>query len=179
MRGWWSRLPIVAYPHLRPAALRLGYAAALPFVVGAAAVLLARGGMKDHAAAALGACAATVVSFRGGIHWGFGFRTTQPPSSMFMWGVVPALMNRTPSTITNPRAGRAQLIRRQFRRLLTRSGSACGGRRDPQVRRLVLCRADVVSPDESLFAQTEPRTRLHWTSEGITCACSAGRMRLD
>ncbi len=88
MRGWWSRLPIVAYPHLRPAALRPGYAAALPFVVGAAAVLLARGGMKDHAAAALGACAATVVALRGGIPRGFGFRTTRPPSSLFIQGVV-------------------------------------------------------------------------------------------
>jgi hypothetical protein len=93
MKGWWSRLPTVADPHLRPAALRLGVAAVLPFVVGAAAVLLARGAMKDQAAAALGAYASTVVSFLGGIHWGFGFRTSQPPSSLFLWGVVPSLVS--------------------------------------------------------------------------------------
>ena len=91
MKGWWSSPPTVADPHLRPVALRLGYVAMLPFMIGAAAVLLARGAAQDHAAAALGAYAATVVSFLGGIHWGFGFRTSQPPSSLFLWGVVPSL----------------------------------------------------------------------------------------
>ena len=79
-----------SHPH--PAATRLGYVALLPFVVGAAAVLIARGAAQAHAAAALSAYAATVVSFLGGIHWGFGFRTSRPPASLFVWGVVPSLV---------------------------------------------------------------------------------------
>ena len=79
-----------SHPH--PAATRLGYVALLPFVVGAAAVLIARGAAQAHAAAALSAYAATVVSFLGGIHWGFGFRSSRPPASLFVWGVVPSLV---------------------------------------------------------------------------------------
>ena len=78
--------------HPHPVAVRLGYVALLPFVVGAAAVLLAQGAAQAHAAAALSAYAATVVSFLGGIHWGFGFRTSRPPASLFVWGVVPSLV---------------------------------------------------------------------------------------
>ena len=78
--------------HPHPVATRLGYVALLPFVVGAAAVLIARGNAQAHAAAALSAYAATVVSFLGGIHWGFGFRTSRPPASLFVWGVVPSLV---------------------------------------------------------------------------------------
>ncbi len=77
--------------HPHPAAVRLGYLALLPFVAGAAAVLIARGAAQDHAAAALSTYAATVVSFVGGIHWGFGFRTLQPSASLFLWGVIPSL----------------------------------------------------------------------------------------
>ena len=78
--------------HPQPVAVRLGYVALLPFVVGAAAVLIARGAAQAHAAAALSAYAATVVSFLGGIHWGFGFRTSRPPASLFVWGVMPSLV---------------------------------------------------------------------------------------
>lgn len=78
--------------HPHPVAVRLGYLALLPFVVGAAAVLIARGVAQDHAAAALSAYAATVVSFVGGIHWGFGFRVSRPPASLFLWGVLPSLV---------------------------------------------------------------------------------------
>lgn len=74
-----------------PLAVRLGYVSLVPFVAGAAAVLIARGAAQEHAAAALGGYAATVVSFLGGIHWGFGFRTPQPRASLFLWGVVPSL----------------------------------------------------------------------------------------
>lgn len=62
-------------------------------MVGAAALLLNRGATRDHAAAALRAYAATVVSFLDGIHWGFGFRTSQPPSSMLLWGAMPSLVS--------------------------------------------------------------------------------------
>ena len=78
--------------HRHPVATRLGYVALLPFVVGAAVVLMARGNTQAHAAAALSAYAATVVSFLGGIHWGFGFRASRPPASLFVWGVVPSLV---------------------------------------------------------------------------------------
>ena len=37
------------------------------------------------------AYATTVVSFLGGILWGIGFWTSQPPASLFLWGVVPSL----------------------------------------------------------------------------------------
>ncbi len=77
---------------LRPAAVRLGRIALLPFVAGAAAVLITRGAVQQHAASALVAYAATVVSFIGGIHWGFGFRASDPPASLFVWGVVPSLV---------------------------------------------------------------------------------------
>ncbi len=81
----------MADPHPHRVVVRLGYVALLPFVVGAAAVLIARDAAQDRAAAALSAYAATVVSFLGGIHWGFGFRTLQPSPSLFLWGVVPSL----------------------------------------------------------------------------------------
>ena len=73
-------------------AARLGYLALLPFVAGAAGVLLARGAAQAHAAAALTAYAATVVSFLGGIHWGFAFRMSKPPTSLLLWGVMPAIV---------------------------------------------------------------------------------------
>lgn len=82
---------MMAVPHPAPVAVRLGYVALVPFVVGAAAVLVARGAAQDHAAVSLSAYAATVISFLGGIHWGIGFRTSQPPASLFLWGVVPSL----------------------------------------------------------------------------------------
>ncbi|MCY7319273.1 MAG: DUF3429 domain-containing protein [Ramlibacter sp.] len=66
---------------LRPSASsRLGHLALLPFVASAAAVLIACAASQAHAGAALRADAATVVSFLGGIHWGFGFRQSQPPA---------------------------------------------------------------------------------------------------
>ena len=43
------------------------------------------------AGAALSAYAATVVSFLGAIHWGFGIRQAQPAASLFLWGIMPSL----------------------------------------------------------------------------------------
>ena len=71
---------------------RLGSLALLPFVAGAALVWLLRGAESARAALALGAYAATVVSFIGGIHWGLAFREAEPPVRLFVWGVVPAIV---------------------------------------------------------------------------------------
>ncbi len=70
----------------------LGYLALLPFVAGAGLVWLLRGAESGRAAFALGAYAATVVSFIGGIHWGLAFREPAPPAHLFVWGVVPAIV---------------------------------------------------------------------------------------
>jgi len=72
-------------------AVQLGHLALLPFVAGAAAVLLVRDAWQPLAGAALSAYAATVVSFLGGIHWGFGMRQSQPAVGLFVWGVVPSI----------------------------------------------------------------------------------------
>jgi hypothetical protein len=74
------------------AAQRLGYLALLPFVVGALVVWLVRDDARGYATAGLSAYAAVVIAFIGGIHWGFGFRQTAPATSLFTWGVVPALV---------------------------------------------------------------------------------------
>lgn len=71
---------------------RLGYLALLPFVIGAFAVWFVRADARGVATMALSAYAATVVSFIGGIHWGFAFRSATPRAGLFIWGVVPALV---------------------------------------------------------------------------------------
>jgi hypothetical protein len=72
-------------------ATMLGHLALLPFVFGAATVLIARPSWQPLAGAALSAYAATVVSFLGAIHWGFGMRQPQPAAGLFFWGIVPSL----------------------------------------------------------------------------------------
>ncbi len=76
----------------RPVALRLGYLALLPFVVGAALTWIVRAEAHPHVTAALSAYAAVVVAFLGGIHWGLGFRAAEPNNALFGWGVVPPLV---------------------------------------------------------------------------------------
>ena len=79
-------------PLLNAAALRLGYLAMLPFVIGAALVWLVRADAHPYAAMALSAYAAVVIAFLGGVHWGFGFREIAPDTQLFVWGVLPALI---------------------------------------------------------------------------------------
>lgn len=55
----------------QPARL-LGYAGAVPFVAGAAAVWLLDGAWAAFAAPALQAYGAVILSFLGGVHWGLG-----------------------------------------------------------------------------------------------------------
>lgn len=77
-------------------AQRLGNAGLVPFVLGAALVWLVWPEAHPYTTLALSAYAAVVVSFLGGIHWGVAFRETAlgntPPSSLFVWGVVPSLV---------------------------------------------------------------------------------------
>lgn len=73
-----------------PAALQLGYAGLLPFVVGAMLVWLVRPDAHPYVTQALTGYAAVIVSFLGGIHWGLGFRSGEP--ARFVWGVVPSLV---------------------------------------------------------------------------------------
>ena len=75
-----------------PIALRLGYAGLLPFVLGAALIWIVRSEALAYVSASLAAYAAVIVSFLGGIHWGFAFRRPVPPASLFIWGVVPSLL---------------------------------------------------------------------------------------
>ncbi len=73
-------------------ATRLGALALVPFALGALLVWVVRPEAHPYAAAALSAYAAVVVSFLGGIHWGFAFRQPAPTPRLFTWGVVPALV---------------------------------------------------------------------------------------
>ncbi len=75
-----------------PAALRLGHAGLLPFVAGAALTWLVRPDALPFVTAALSAYAALIISFLGGIHWGFAMRQSAPPASLPLWGVLPSLM---------------------------------------------------------------------------------------
>ena len=69
----------------------LGYAGLLPFVACAGAA------HAPHPAAALAlqalaAYAAVIVSFLGGIHWGFGFVHRASGWAPYAWGVTPSLL---------------------------------------------------------------------------------------
>ncbi len=73
-------------------ARRVAYAGLLPFVLGALLVWLVNDTAHPYVTLALSAYAAIVVSFLGGIHWGVGFAQPDPPASLFLWGVLPALL---------------------------------------------------------------------------------------
>jgi hypothetical protein len=75
-----------------PLALRVAYAGLVPFVLCAALVWLVRPDAHPYVTLALSAYAATIVSFLGGIHWGFAFRQVHPDPMLFVWGVIPSLV---------------------------------------------------------------------------------------
>jgi hypothetical protein len=75
-----------------PLALRLGYAGLLPFVLGAALIWIVRADVLPYVSALLAGYAAVIVSFLGGVHWGFAFRQPTPPNALVAWGVVPSLV---------------------------------------------------------------------------------------
>ena len=70
----------------------LGALALLPFVAGAIGAWVGDVATRASFAQALAAYAAVVVSFIGGIHWGFGFRQATPTAPTFVWGVVPSIV---------------------------------------------------------------------------------------
>jgi hypothetical protein len=75
-----------------PLALRLAYAGLLPFVVLAALVWIVRPDAHAYVTLALSGYAAVIVSFLGGVHWGFAFRQVQPDPMLFVWGILPSLV---------------------------------------------------------------------------------------
>jgi hypothetical protein len=76
-----------------PLALRVAYAGLVPFVGCAMLVwIVAQPDAHDFVAFALSAYAALIVSFLGGVHWGFAFRQVQPDPMLFVWGVVPSIL---------------------------------------------------------------------------------------
>ena len=72
---------------------RLGYAGLVPFVLLAALLWLVEAELLPFVAIALGAYAAAIASFLGGVHWGIGFmQGNQAQRFHFFWGVTPSLV---------------------------------------------------------------------------------------
>ena len=72
---------------------RLGYAGLVPFVLLTGLMWLVDTELLPFVSIALGAYAATIVSFLGGVHWGIGFMKGESASSFnFVWGVTPSLL---------------------------------------------------------------------------------------
>jgi hypothetical protein len=69
----------------------LGYAGLIPFVGAAVGSHLAEP-VASLALVALVGYAATIVSFLGGIHWGFAFMQGPARPVRFLWGVTPSLL---------------------------------------------------------------------------------------
>ena len=76
---------------------KLGYAGLIPFVLLTGLMWVIDRELLPFASIALGAYAAAIVSFLGGVHWGIGFMKAQSdslPVTHFhlWWGVVPSLI---------------------------------------------------------------------------------------
>jgi hypothetical protein len=76
---------------------RLGYAGLIPFVFLTGLMWLIDRELLPFVSIALGAYAAAIVSFLGGVHWGIGFMRAQSddaaaPRFHFWWGVLPSLI---------------------------------------------------------------------------------------
>lgn len=83
-------------PTLPPWATRLGHAGLIPFVLGALLVWVVNAEAHPYVVEGLAGYAALIVSFLGGIHWGFGMKALGQPGGVplrpFAWGVVPSLL---------------------------------------------------------------------------------------
>jgi len=107
-------LPLSTLPDA--AAQRLAYAGLIPFIAGALLLWAVRDEVQAYVALALSAYGAVVLSFLGGIHWGFAMRQPQvqtevqtqtqprPGTAALLWGVVPSLV-AWPAAVMPPRAG--------------------------------------------------------------------------
>ena len=72
---------------------RLGYAGLIPFVLLAGLMWMVNSELLPFVSVALGAYAAAIVSFLGGVHWGIGFMKGPAAARFhFVWGVVPSLL---------------------------------------------------------------------------------------
>ena len=80
-----------ASPGLNPAAVTLGYAGLLPFVLGALLVWLVHPEVQPYVTLSLAGYGAVVLSFLGGIQWGLAFRQQVPSPAPYAWGAVPPL----------------------------------------------------------------------------------------
>ena len=74
------------------AALRLGYAGLLPFVLGGCLSWLVRDDALHYVTLAPSCYAAVIISFLGGIHWGLAMRLPAVPTVTWIWGVIPSLV---------------------------------------------------------------------------------------
>jgi hypothetical protein len=75
-----------------PWARVLGVAGLLPFVAGAAALLMLRDPVATaRAGFVLAAYAATIAAFLGGVHWGPALRDGGAAPLPLLWGVIPQL----------------------------------------------------------------------------------------
>lgn len=88
-----THTPPAYHPPVVDTARWLGNLGLLPFASGALLVWVGLAPeLHAFVTAAMSAYAALIVSFLGGVHWGFGFRQTAPPATLFVWGVVPSLV---------------------------------------------------------------------------------------
>lgn len=72
---------------------QLGYGGLIPFVALGLAAWLTNAAIQAQVGLALIAYGASIASFLGAIHWGLAMRETgQPPSSSYVWGVIPSLL---------------------------------------------------------------------------------------
>lgn len=97
-----AALPLSTAPDTT--AQRLAYSGLVPFVAGALLVWAVRDDVQAYVALALSAYAAVVLSFLGGIHWGFAMRQPRPAQAALVWGVVPSLV-AWPAAVMPPRGG--------------------------------------------------------------------------
>lgn len=70
----------------------LGVAGLLPFAAGAGLIWWVDEALQPNAVLALSAYSAVILSFLGGIHWGFAMRQGQPAGPLLWWGVTPSLV---------------------------------------------------------------------------------------
>jgi len=76
-----------------PAARALGLAGLLPFIAGAAALVVVDApGLRVWAGTALTAYGALIATFLGGIHWGLAMLCVQPVTRRLGWGIAPSLL---------------------------------------------------------------------------------------
>ncbi|RTL53998.1 MAG: DUF3429 domain-containing protein [Bradyrhizobiaceae bacterium] len=87
---------IFSAPRVPPAASWLGGFGLVPFFLCALLTLVADQPLRGHAALALLAYGAIILSFLGGIHWGLAISSSSPPSSettrWLVVSVVPSLI---------------------------------------------------------------------------------------